>query len=97
MQIPSKIFGSIEIVAVGLEELIPVGELDDDFDFGIDCLGCTHDQFARNFVHQAQTEFGPGFVALGGDVGIRLVLLKKKSSRMISSKWRAVSSVNVFT
>src|SRR5580704_12709664 len=58
-----------EIITVALEVLIPVGKLDHDLELGIDGLGGTHDEVARDFVHGLEAEVGPTLVALGSDVG----------------------------
>ncbi len=54
----------IEIVTVGLEVLVPVGELDDDLDLGIDGARRREDEIARDLIHELQTEFGPALRCL---------------------------------
>ncbi len=60
---------AIEVVAVGLEVLVPVGKFDDELDLGVDGFGGADDEVARGIVHHAQAEVAPALVALGGDVG----------------------------
>jgi hypothetical protein len=68
----------VQIVAVGLEVLVPVGELDDHLHLGIDGPRRAHHQVARHLVHQPQPEGGPTGIALGGDVGVRLGVVKEE-------------------
>ncbi len=86
----------VEVVAVGLEMLIPVGKLDDHFHLGVDGARGRQNQVAGNLIHELEAEGGPAQASpLAAMSESRLVLLKKKSSSMISSKWRAVSSAIV--
>src|ERR1019366_2121983 len=59
----------VEVIAVALEVLIPVGKLDDDLDLGVDGAGRSYDQVAGRVVHGLYAEVRPVLIALGGDVG----------------------------
>ena len=68
----------VEVVAVGLEVLVPVGELDDDFDLGIDGARRTEHEFAGDVIHELEAEGVPRLVAFGGDVGVVLGVVEEE-------------------
>ena len=68
----------VEVVAVGLEVLVPVGELDDHFHFGVGGTRGRQHQVARDLVHELETEVGPAQISLGGDVGVALGVVEEE-------------------
>ncbi len=61
-----------QVEAQALEVLVPVGELDDDVDLGIDLVRRPQHQVGGDFAHLFKAILRPRLVALGGDVGVRL-------------------------